>query len=742
MPYFKNDVTLQATSPGTADTGNSNISGISQAASVITGKVYPASDSTTAMQILKADGTTNILNVNTTNSRVGIGTAAPSDTLEISAASAAVSDTQLSITNSYLNGYGAGIMFNGKRSDDNLIYPQAKITADGQSSWSSAATQSSSLRFFTVAAGTLAEKMRLDSAGKLSINATTTGTNNKLLVNPYSTVDNLATTQINTNVATNKGLVIQGFASQSANLQEWQNSSGTILSQVDSTGKITMPSFAVNGTTTTNVGTFQVGIDMQPVVAPTTISVALINSPGNVDAGARTYYVTFVTPIGETNIKQSGVITTDAANGQVTVTIPVSSDSRVTARKIYRSGTGAPGYSGGGLVTTINDNTTTTYVDNTADSGLTGSNPYFKDNATVKWITSNGTAVMFSGASNSFFGLNAGATSIAGTATAGSNTGFGVNALRAITTGAQNTAIGNGAGAVITSGTDNVFMGIGAGGGSTTASGNVYIGRNTASYNPVGAANTFVGYYAGYGTPTNSNYYNTFIGSSAGYKVTTGTANTSVGVHAGYETTTAGYNTSIGMYAGRYNQTGTNNVIMGYQAAQGVTGNSYTNNTIIGAQSLFKVTTGGSNATLGGAAGYWITTGDYNILLGNRAGMYSTTQSNELFINSIDRTDRAGDIAGSIIYGVQNATAASQTLTLNAAVTILAGLTMTDATDLVVGTTTGTKIGTATTQKIGFYNATPVVQPSSTPADATDLATALTLINDLKAKLVTLGLIA
>jgi hypothetical protein len=34
--------------------------------------------------------------------------------------------------------------------------------------------------------------------------------------------------------------------------------------------------------------------------------------------------------------------------------------------------------------------------------------------------------------------------------------------------------------------------------------------------------------------------------------------------------------------------------------------------------------------------------------------------------------------------------------------------------DIVTDTTTGTKIGTATTQKIGFFNATPVVQPSST----------------------------
>ena len=69
-------------------------------------------------------------------------------------------------------------------------------------------------------------------------------------------------------------------------------------------------------------------------------------------------------------------------------------------------------------------------------------------------------------------------------------------------------------------------------------------------------------------------------------------------------------------------------------------------------------------------------------------------------------------------------------------------LTFDDNRNIVLGSTTGTRIGTATNQKLGFFNATPVVQPSATPVDATDLATALTLVNDLKSKLVTLGLIA
>ena len=68
-------------------------------------------------------------------------------------------------------------------------------------------------------------------------------------------------------------------------------------------------------------------------------------------------------------------------------------------------------------------------------------------------------------------------------------------------------------------------------------------------------------------------------------------------------------------------------------------------------------------------------------------------------------------------------------------------LHLADAGNITVGTTTGTKIGTATTQKLGFYNATPVVQPAAV-ADATTAIDVITQLNDLLAKLRTLGIIA
>jgi hypothetical protein len=82
-----------------------------------------------------------------------------------------------------------------------------------------------------------------------------------------------------------------------------------------------------------------------------------------------------------------------------------------------------------------------------------------------------------------------------------------------------------------------------------------------------------------------------------------------------------------------------------------------------------------------------------------------------------------------------------ETITERLRITSAGVLQVADAGNITVGTTTGTKIGTATTQKIGFYNATPVVQPAAV-ADATTAIDVITQLNDLLAKLRTLGIIA
>jgi hypothetical protein len=56
--------------------------------------------------------------------------------------------------------------------------------------------------------------------------------------------------------------------------------------------------------------------------------------------------------------------------------------------------------------------------------------------------------------------------------------------------------------------------------------------------------------------------------------------------------------------------------------------------------------------------------------------------------------------------------------------------TWADAVNMVFNTTTGTKIGTATAQKIGFWNAAPIVQPTTTVAAATRVGGGGTTLTD------------
>lgn len=120
--------------------------------------------------------------------------------------------------------------------------------------------------------------------------------------------------------------------------------------------------------------TTNLGLVVRQVADPTGdpgCALASPATPGNIDNGAHTISIVFRTAQGITRLIGNTVTVADKTiNGQITCpTLPISADSRVTARSIYMSkaGTSTPAF----LVTTINDNTTTTYTINVADSGLT-----------------------------------------------------------------------------------------------------------------------------------------------------------------------------------------------------------------------------------------------------------------------------------------------------------------------------------------------------------------------------------
>ncbi len=140
---------------------------------------------------------------------------------------------------------------------------------------------------------------------------------------------------------------------------------------------------------------------------------------------------------------------------------------------------------------------------------------------------------------------------------------------------------------------------------------------------------------------------NTFFGYSSGIAVTSGVRNTFIGASAGISDTSGSRNTIIGRYAGAVLKSGTDNVFLGNDA---------------GGQSLSNY-----NTFLGVSSGYNNSTGINNIGLGYYSGKY-TDLDRRLFINSLDRTNVAGDTTQSIIYARQHATASTQSLYLNSQV--------------------------------------------------------------------------
>ncbi|MFA6515200.1 MAG: tail fiber domain-containing protein, partial [Candidatus Paceibacterota bacterium] len=251
------------------------------------------------------------------------------------------------------------------------------------------------------------------------------------------------------------------------------------------------------------------GFDVYQVPDPTAPT-GVVSAGGSVDTGTHWYSVTYTTAVGETqSTYTAAVITTTAGNNTVTLTIPVSTDPRVTGRKIYRSKANQPSYADF-FVAAVANNTATNYVDTAADSTLTGSSSaaFFRSNTTSKGLTVNGTNV-----------FSVGKSILIGTGTGGS-----------LTTGGRNVLIGASTTTGITTGSSNTVVGSNIG-GPTTGSQNTLVGTFAGSAINAGTNNTLVGTYAM--ESLNGATRNSAFGQSAGLSVTSGTGNTFIGDSAG-----------------------------------------------------------------------------------------------------------------------------------------------------------------------------------------------------------------
>ena len=324
-------------------------------------------------------------------------------------------------------------------------------------------------------------------------------------------------------------------------------------------------------------------IRLDQVAAPTAATVAV--GAAGVLTGNYYYRITFVTALGET---ETGVVSALVApsSQQVNLSaIPISSDTAVTSRKIYRT------TAGGSvllcqLVTTIANNTTTTYSDNIADGSLGAAESRTN---TTGGIIYNGT-------------VRAGVIDNGMTA-------IGINAGR------------------INTGHYNSFLGASAGYNNTTGLYNSFLGTNAGSSNTTGYFNSFLGACAGYNNTTG--YFNSFLGVNTGYNNTTGNANSFLGVGAGYSNTTGYHNSFLGVSAGYNNTTGYYNSFLGRNTG-------------------YNNTTGNANSFLGYAAGYHVNQKvDAVNSMGLGANTY-TTASNQIVIGNTAITETLLKRAGTV----------------------------------------------------------------------------------------------
>lgn len=402
--------------------------------------------------------------------------------------------------------------------------------------------------------------------------------------------------------------VEKGAIKVDSNSKMYFETAGLTRATIDASGNVgigtSVPAYKLDvvGTNATSGVRSGIGFDIYKVPDPTAPT-GVVSAGGSVDTGAHWYSVTYTTALGESHpTYTSAQITTTAGNNTVTLTIPVSTDSRVTGRKIYRTRVGDAKYLES-LLTTIADNTTTTYVDTLADASLPAATSvsYFRFNTTSKAITTNGTPAIDIDAAGTIVGYGAGRSA----ATGGRYTIVGKNAGSALTTASDSNFFGENAGSMVTTGSANHLFGYNAAmqvttGGQNTAMGHdamVFAGSNSSS-------NSAFGYGAGWGVAGNTYSNNAMFGANSGYSFTTGSYNTLLGTASGYNLTTGANNVMVGAYAGRYiadsataNATTQNSIYIGYNAK--ASANGVDNEISIGKDTIGN---GSNSVTIGNAS--------------------------------------------------------------------------------------------------------------------------------------------
>ena len=207
------------------------------------------------------------------------------------------------------------------------------------------------------------------------------------------------------------------------------------------------------------------------------------------------------------------------------------------------------------------------------------------------------------------------------------NIAIGYTAMQALTEGTDNVIVGSQAGVAITIGHDNVAIGMGAFAASAGADECIAIGRSALA-----ALN-----------------HNTSADGTIG-----------IGYQALNALTSGGQNTAVGNNAGLYNVTGSQNTYLGYNAGLGVSGQSAANNVGIGAYALNLIRTGTDNVVVGLNAMADLNSGNnagassQNVVIGAVAGggAWANTQTDGIVAIGYQAMDGALDnVDGTVAIG-------------------------------------------------------------------------------------------
>ena len=510
---------------------------------------------------------------------LGIGTTTPTSLLDVAGNITGLSTLKLgSVTTDETAKYGYMVNRHYTNSEEPMLGFFAGSTINTNYVWygggSGSYNAATQLSFYTAANNTTltgTERMRIDSAGLVSVGTAGTGR-----LNVTGSTDIVQFT-------------VKANATQTSDVLNALNSAGNKLLSLSSDGALTVSGASTTVANTNTVGSLEFyTYDVSTIPNRTVARIKAVAEGDYVGTDNAKTAITFETH-GTSGDSSEKMRITNAGNVGIGTTAPSAKLHTISTTEQLRLGYDASNYMSWTVGST-----------NLFDMSL-GTTLFFHNRGAKDYT---------------FIGAEAGSGgAIVGVAGNGS-VGIGYRALKALANGINNVAIGNIAGQAITDGNYNVCMGTAAGAKLTTGQYNHYLGYYAGYNNQTGSYATAIGSNAAAGIGTSTGYF-VSIGGEAGRFSGTGCVN--IGYEAG-RYTTAGYNVFIGYACGTGTSgqsTGGNNIGIGMQALTSLlTG---TSNTSLGYKSGYSLTDGGSNVFIGYQAGYRQTTNSNLLIIDNQA---------------------------------------------------------------------------------------------------------------------------